>query len=72
MAKHIDSKMPSNSTSEHPILKIFLPGYAHDAPRPPSATHPNIVLHTITHNHSCTIKLYLDYVAWPQAPSYAP
>ena len=25
-----------------------------------------------TYNHSCTIKLHKDDVAWPQAPSYAP
>ena len=31
-----------------------------------------IVLHTITHSRSYTMKLHFGYVAWPQAPSYAP
>ena len=63
IAKYIDSKIPSDSISEHLFFKF---SWGH-APRPPSISMLPmlIVLCTIIHDHSCTIKLHLplDYVA---------
>ena len=44
---YIDSKMPSDSTPDSPSISMLC---------------MLIVLHTITHDHSCTVKLHLpDY-----------
>ena len=61
VAKYIDFKMPSNSFSEHLFFKIFW-GNAPDS-LSISMLYILIVLHTITHNQSCTMKIHLDYVA---------
>ena len=71
IAKYINSKIPSDSISEHLFFKSFLGGM------PPDHlalacyacllcfAQQNIIM------HSCTMKLHFDYVACLQAPSYA-
>ena len=71
IAKYIDPKMSSNSFSEHLFFKIFLGGACPQTPLTICMLRMLIMLHTIAHNHSCTMILLLDYVAWVHTPSYA-
>ena len=66
IAKYIDSEMPSDSISEHLFFKFSWPWGAY--PKTPysiSMLPMLIVLRTIIHDHSYTMKLHLplDYVA---------
>ena len=60
--------MPSDSISEY-IFSRYAPDLLNI-----SMLRMLIVLLTITHNHSYTMRLHMHfgYVALPQAPSYAP
>ena len=62
IARYIDSKMPLGSISKHLFFKIF---FGDMLPDPPNICllYMVIVVCTITHNHSCTMKLHFDHVA---------